>query len=376
MDDSYLLTRLRVSLDFRPTSWFQTFVQGQDSRVGGIDASRVTASFKNLFDLRQAYVDLKAGDKGWLEVRAGRQELVFGSERLIGAGDWGNTSRSFDALRAIVARDGARVDIFAASVVRIYPTRFDRLRPGENLHGIYSSFTKLIPRSTLEPYVLLKTAPLVVGETGHAGDADTYTAGLRWVGQLPSGFDYSLEMARQTGHFADDDISAWAGYWIGGYSPPKIALKPRFSVEYDYATGDAGRGDGKVGAFDQLYPTNHSFYGIVDMVGWRNVRNLRTGVQIRPYEKLRLTLDHHFFWLASGRDGLYNDGGTLIVRAPTGGARHTDVGREVDLFLNYTPLAHVLMGAGFGHLFPGRFLKENSPGGATSYPYVFLTYRF
>jgi hypothetical protein len=159
--------------------------------------------------------------------------------------------------------------------VAIDTVRFDKHLPGQNLYGAYASFTDVLPKSTFQPYLLWKTLPHVKSEEGVPGSADVYTVGFRWVGKLPAGFDYATEMAKQMGHFLNDDVVAWAGYWIVGCSVPRVPLKPRLSVEYDYATGDKGRGDGRIGTFDQLYPTNHPYYGIVDMEGWRNLKDFQ-----------------------------------------------------------------------------------------------------
>ena len=78
-DFSYLVTRLRLNLDVQPTSWFRVFLQGQDSRVGGLDSPR-SDGFKDSMDLQQGYLEFKAGDKqNWMNFRAGRQELFFGA---------------------------------------------------------------------------------------------------------------------------------------------------------------------------------------------------------------------------------------------------------------------------------------------------------
>ncbi len=376
VNDGYDLTRARLSLEIAPSKWVRGFIQAQDARALGIDRSRLTPALKDAFDLRQGYVEFTAGEKTRLNLRVGRQELIFGAERLVGALDWGNTARSFDAARLTVGRENAHVDVFASSVVNINMNSFDKPIAGQNLYGAYGSLKDFIPRSTLEPYFLWKTLPHVRDEVGAAGDADIFTTGARFIGQLPRGFDYALEGARQDGHYASEDVSAWAGYGILGYTAASLALKPRLSAEYDYATGDRSRADGKISTFDQLYPTNHAYYGIADQVGWRNIKDSRSGITVQPHARIKVTFDHHFFWLASAHDGLYNASGALVVRAPATGALHTDVGRELDIFMLWTPLPVVTFGAGFGHLFPGRFLKENSPGSGTSFPYAFLTYRF
>jgi hypothetical protein len=106
------------------------------------------------------------------------------------------------------------------------------------------------------------------------------------------------------------------------------------------------------------------------------MRGLRAGTDFSPHPKIKVNFDYSFFWLASRRDGLYNAGGALVVQAPAGGALHTDIGQEADIFVSYAPAAELSLGAGFGHLFPGRFLEENSAGSGTSFPYVFANYRF
>jgi hypothetical protein len=376
VDDAYDLTRLRLNLEVTPQKWVRVFIQGQDTRALGIDASRVSSSLKDIFDLRQAYIEIKTGERDGVSLRVGRQELIFGAEHLVGASDWTNTARSFDGVRLGLAQGRARVDIFAASVVAINMTSFDQHIPGQNIYGAYASFTGVVPKSTFQPYFLSKTLSHVESEEGRAGNANIYTAGFRWTGSLPAGFDYAAEMAKQMGHYSNDDVAAWAGDWIAGYTVARAPGKPRFSTEYDYATGDTGQGDGRVNTFDQLYPTNHSYYGIADMEGWRNLRDLRMGASIVPHRKLKLTFDYNWFWLASAHDGLYNASGALIVKPPAGGTLHRDIGSEADVIFTYNPAPQITIGSGFAHLFPGRFLLENSPGSGTSYSYVFCAYRF
>ncbi|MBI1790704.1 MAG: alginate export family protein [Acidobacteria bacterium] len=373
-DDAYALSRLRLNIELKPTPWLQMYVQGQDSRVGWIDPARVGPLFKDTIDLRQAYLYVRNGEKGRFGLRVGRQELNFGVQRLVGPLDWTNTARSFDAARLEIGGKNARADIFAASVVRIDPTHFDKRRPGENFHGIYSTFLKAVPESVLEPYLFYKTNPRVAG-----GSLGLYTAGARLVSKPGSkklyGLDYSAEAARQWGHSGSSGVGAWAGYGIAGYTLSPVRWTPRFSAEYSYASGDRYPRDGKIGTFDNLYPTNHLFYGLADLVAWQNIHNPRLGLDLKPHKKMKVVVDHHWFWLASRYDHLYNAGLGIAVRAPQGGALHRDIGREADLTCVYTLSPRGSFGAGIGHLFPGRFLKENTPGSSTTFPYVFASFK-
>ena len=141
--NAYYLSRIRLDLGIRPTSWLRFFVEAQDARVGDYNSAPAPSSIYNPIDLRQGYVELHAGGAISFRFRAGRQELLLGGERLIGPADWG-MSRSFDALDLTLQRRHAKVDLFAGSVVQIDPERFDRHKPGEHVYGAYGSLQNVV----------------------------------------------------------------------------------------------------------------------------------------------------------------------------------------------------------------------------------------
>lgn len=377
-NDTYTLTRTRIGLDLKPTKWLHFYVQGQDSRPIDIASDHVSSSLKNTFDLRQGYVEFKPGEKNWVSLQVGRTELNLGNQRVVGGGDWGNVTRTFDVAKIGLSRGGNRVDIFAATPVIINTNRFDKFdgAPGHNLYGVYGTLSKLVPKATIEPYVLWKTLPTAKSGTGVVGNADIYTVGALWFGKLPAGFDYTVEMDRQGGHLSTDNLDSWAGYWVAGYTVPKVPLKPRFSTEYTFATGGSGKSDGRVTTFDQVYGAFHNIYGMSDLFGWRNIRHLRASAEVNPLRTLKVTFDYHFLWLASAHDGLYNASGVEVVDAPAGGALSTNIGHDADFYITYSPRPWLTMGTGWSYLFWGQFLKENAHGIGSSYPWVFCTYRF
>ncbi len=376
-DDTYTLTRFRLGVDLRPTAWFHAFVQGQDSHAFGIDPARADGSVKNFFDLREAYVDVGNAEKGWVRLRSGRQDLNFGAGRLLWSGDWGNVTRTYDGARLTVGPSGRSFDFMAVSPVVINPTRFDTHAAGKNLYAGYGTLTTLVPKATIEPYFFWKTMPGIKDKEGAVGHARILTTGGRWIGKLPAGFDYEVEMARQFGRSVKDDISSWAGDWTGGYSLPYTTWRPRFSAEYAYASGDSGK-SGRTSTFDQVYGwPAHNMFTNADLFAWRNIRHVRGGVQLNPTRKATVSLDCHWLGLANAHDGLYNGPGVLVVKAPAGGALHTDVGHTADLYATYKLSPRVTLGAGYTHLFWGRFLKENAPkGSGNSYPYASISYKF
>jgi hypothetical protein len=93
-DDLYLLTRVRLNLGIKPASWLKFQFQGQDAQVFWKNTSPDGPPFEDTFDLRMAYAEFGDSEKKPVGLRVGRQELVFGEQRLIGHVSWLNTARS------------------------------------------------------------------------------------------------------------------------------------------------------------------------------------------------------------------------------------------------------------------------------------------
>ena len=52
------------------------------------------------------------------------------------------------------------------------------------------------------------------------------------------------------------------------------------------------------------------------------------------------------------------------------------VGQELDLQTSYTVPRQVQIAGGFGHIFPGTFLKNATRGVSYNFPYTQVTYTF
>ncbi len=374
-DDAFVLGRARVNTTIIPTSWLKLQFQGQDAQVWGRNQKPDGPPYQDTFDVRQAYVELGNMESSKFGLRVGRQELSFGEQRLIGPLNWTNTSRTFDAIRGSYRSKNYRIDAFSSSVVNLRDDGFDRHADGNNLHGVYSSFSKIIPKATIEPYVYWRVGRGVKSKSGVPGKFDYKTVGLRWAGRLPANFDYSLEVAGQTGAFSTDELRAFAGHWVAGYSMPKIKATPRAFIEYNYASGDRNPTSGTRGTFDQLYPTAHDKLGLSDQVGWKNVEHGRAGVELKPTKKLAMSGSYHSWWLANAHDGLYNAAGAVVARKTDGSAGRF-VGQELDAQSTYPLTPQMQLGLGYAHIFPGTFLKNTTPGKPYNFSYVMVTYSF
>jgi hypothetical protein len=295
--------------------------------------------------------------------------------RLIGHLNWTNTARSFDAARLTLQRSNYKVDLFAASVVNLREGSANKSSGGNNIHGAYGSIAKLVPNAAIEPFAFWRLARGTKTESGLPGKTDRWVYGVRFAGKLPSNFDYNVEMARQSGSVGADNIEAMASHAALGYTIAVFRKKPRLVAEYNYASGDSTPGDGVQETFDQLYPTGHDKQSLADQVGWRNIHDIRVGVEYKATSKITLTGAYHSWWLASRRDALYNAAGAAVVKVANGLAgRH--VGQEADVQLTYTLNTTTSIGAGYANIFPGTFLKNATPGREYRFPYLMLTHSF
>jgi hypothetical protein len=372
----YMLSRVRLNMRVQPTSWMTFMFQGQDSHILGEDEKKLAPlpPYQDTFDLRQAYLEFGDVEKRNFGFRLGRQELAFGSERLLGNANWLNTPRSFDGFRATYRGSSYRLDGFAACMDKIHDGQFNECVFGSNIYGFYSTFTKLVPKTSIEPFFFWRRQSALKTEEGVTGIMNYGTVGFHWSVKPATALDYDVEMARQAGSLGSDTISAWAGHWLVGYTLASVRYKPRFMTEFNYATGDHGV-DGTRGTFDQIYPSGHDLYGLVDQVGWKNIEHVRGGVELKPTAKWKIGSKYSSYWLADTHDALYSAASTALAKSAAGTAGKW-VGQELDFTGSYSVNKRTVLSGGFGHLFPGTFLRNTTPHVGYTYPYVQVVYGF
>ena len=372
-EDLYWLSRLRLNATVTASKSLSFQAQVQDARVAKKTVGPTGAPFTAAMDLRTAFADVGA-PTGPVTIRAGRQELVYGEQRLIGHVSWLNAARTFDGVKGTFRSKAFSADVFATSVVRILDSEFDTSGSGNRFAGIYGTTASLLPQATVEPYVLFKRDVNLRPEAGGLGTLQETTTGVRIAGKLPARLDYGVEMALQRGSLGTDDIRAWAGHWqLRETFPGRTAV--RLTGEYNFASGDKDPADNVRGTFDQLYPTPHDKTGLADQIGWKNVHHARAGFEMTPFKGFPVTTNYHSWWLAESRDAIYNVGNAVVGRVATGAAdRH--VGQELDVQVSRALTPQLQAAAGYAHIFTGPFLKETTPGASYSHPYVMLTYVF
>ncbi len=367
------LTRFTGHLGYAPVTWLTLFAEGRLSLEQG-DKRHPTPDANN-FDLYQAYLrlgDLKAFP---VQLQLGRQEMSYGDQRWIGNADWGNTGRRFDAARVRFENAFGWADAFVGHPVYLDQHHPDAWNQYEYFSGLYAASRQLVPWQETQVYFLSYNvgadSPGVNTSTAIGpGARDVYTAGTLWrsvPGQL-SGWDYSLELTGQLGTLSTNatkgsrlDLRAWGAFVSCGYSFEQAWAKPRLGLGYDYGSGDGDAQDGKIGTIQNLFPTQHRIYGMMDIFGMRNMHIPRISGSLTPAKGVAFTADYLLFWLADTSDLLYPEVGAGRTR--NGYGIHPDnssfVGSELDLVASYAVCSAFTFQCGYGHFFVGDYIKES-----------------
>lgn len=374
-----ILVRSRLALSYTPVSWLKLSGMVQDSRAPLFGAN-APASIRDTADLQEGYVELFPDRKRGFGLAAGRAMLNYGDGRLIGTPQWGNVARTYDHARVYYRWPNARLELLFVSPVKVRPDEFNRPVLGDRAWGAYNSFPKLFREMLLEAYVLRREQNRPGGFTGGSRALGTDrltvdTFGFRLAGPLAAGTNIAVEGALQSGkvgpaqHRGAAWVSSISRAWTVGGKPLEV------SVEYKFASGnDNPRDSARSRTFDQLYPANHDRFGHQDLFGWRNIHNLRTLATAGLLKNLSVNMMYSGFWLASVHDALYNGAGKPIAIS-VGGTAGRHVGEELDLFGVYR-FKHTMVGAGYGYLFKGQFMRNAIPGVNPSYVYCFQTVSF
>lgn len=378
-DDTWLLHRVRVGLEWQPLPWLHVSLQGQDVRESFSDRADIpgvlAAEGDDAFDLRLAALEI--GDPKHLSLKAGRQVLAYGDERLVGPLEWLNFSRTFDAAKLHWQEQAWWLDVFTSSVVNIHESEFNRSdwlngddTRNQFFSGAYFS-TSAAPFQTTDAYAFH------LHEQSPGGATDFFTLGGRVKGDPAKlrGWDYTVEAAAQAGQVRGEDLGAYAFHLEAGHNWLKHPWKPRLALEYSHGSGDGNAADGQTHTFQNLFPTNHPPYGFMDTMAWQNMHNMVLHMAAQPHAKVKTTLDLHAFWLAKTGDAWYRANGVTRVR-PVSPAASNYAGAEVDFTVSAKLNAHLDLLLGYSHFFAGSYLEDTGAGDDADFAYLMLTLNY
>lgn len=370
--DAAWLHRAQVHVDVHGEDFGRLYLQLtnglEEGRSGG-----PRRTDRDPLDLHQGFVDLPRlqTSDGEIGLRLGRQELSFGSQRLVSVGEALNTRRSFDGVRATWHSPRYVVDAFATSPVQIDADSFDdKPDPTSRFWGIHATRTD-IGTGNVDLYYFGLRREAANYRAVRARES-RHSLGLRLWGAAGL-WDWNFEAVYQLGRFGANPIEAWTLASDTGYRFTSLPWQPRFSLKADITSGDRDAHDDELNTFNALFPRG-AYFGENGLVGPANHIDLHPGLELRPRRDLDVRIGAVFFWRESRADGLYN-AALREVRTPMpDGGRYVGAQSVVSIEWRLDP--RVTLIANYEHFSAGRFLRAAPPAHDVDYFSTWFNYRF
>jgi hypothetical protein len=357
-NDGYILNRLLVHSDVHIGKQFRTFIQLQGSSAGGrLSASAVE---DNPMELHQAFIDLSTRTSAPLKVtfRIGRQELSYGSQRLVSVREGPNNRQAFDAAKLISSWAKGQADFFYGNYVAARPGLFDdRFNKNTRFWGSYVTLKGLPLFKNMDLYYLglwRKTAAF----DNAVGEETRHSLGTRLFGN-PGNWHYDAEAVYQFGSVGAQHISAWTASLNAAYELSKWPLKPEIGLKTELISGDRSADDNTLQTFNPLFPRG-AYFGLAAVIGPANLFDVHPSISFSLLPKLSWNIDCDLFWRYSTHDGIYGPNTALINSGKFASARH--IGNQLSTELEFVPNPFLYLRAEFTWLKAGEYLKQVSAG--------------
>jgi hypothetical protein len=370
--DGSLLQRYLLLGDLHLGRRFRLFTQLQSSLENGRDGGpRPTDEDK--LDLHEAFVETPLGASDHLLLRIGRQELSFGTQRLVSVRKGPNVMRTFDAI-AVVARPGHwRLDAFFSHPVQTDPGTFDDgSDTGKRFWGAYAvGPLGKVKGGHIDLYYLGLDREDAQFDQGAAPELrESFGTRIWGRGKM---WDYNTEIVAQWGRFGSARIRAWTFASDTGLTLHDAAWGPRFGIKADITSGDRDRNDPALETFNPLFPRG-SYFGEDAIIGPMNHVDLHPSVDLRPHATVTITPSWSFFWRESLEDGVY-DVGTNLFRSGAGShARY--VGNQPSLMVTWSPNRHVTAVIDFERFLAGSFISDTGTDADVSFAAAWVEVTF
>lgn len=381
--DTYNLWRWRHYADLKMGDSLRFYVEGIHADTFGEDLP-VQAIDENRWDLQNAFFDVEIFEtdtKGTHTLRTGRQELLFGRQRLVSPLDWANTRRNFEGFRYMVKEKDYKLDLFVVNPVNSatgfntvaeFNNKFDEANRDVFFSGAYYSYTA-IENTNIDLYYLWLEDQIQVPARA---DGRRHTVGSRFTKLIPQDggrvWDIDAEGGFQFGEDNDQDVRAGFATGVLGHTWKNAPWSPRISGLLFYGSGDNSPTDGQNNTFYTMFPLGHAYWAISDNLSGQNLLNYGIQADVKPTAKTGITTAYHFFNLASDGDRAYNVAGAPVGTPGNG----TNLGQAWDLYGYYAFNPNFDVQAGYSLFWYGEFIDNTTPRDDASQFYIQTSIRY
>lgn len=370
MTHTTMQTRLNVKATVDEN--VSAFIQIQDVRTWGGEVNsglppsltRTGTSTSGNVDFHQAYFIVKDALGTGLNLKVGRQEMVFDEARLIGNIGWIQQAQSFDAVRVDTRRDNVSFTGFYSQTWAsdTHPTlQSTTVATSAKPAGPESSFVggratyHMSGKDRITGYIYSAFDPIIgTGTTPLL--QELHTAGL-YAAKTFGGVRLRFDGAFQFGEVTDtQEVDAYMITFSAGKNLD-IAHGARIEFWADVLSGDDGTDATKQTKFTIPYGTNHKFYGHADKFlnnPTQGLVDLAIKFWVKPTAKIKLVAHAHNF-----RADTLN---------PTAGINSEKMGSEIDLQAHYALAKNTKVVLGYSHFSAAAANTATSGGGVGGNP--------
>jgi hypothetical protein len=373
-DDDFLLHRTRFYVNAELGDRVRFYGEMLDA-VSNYE--NITPRFieENRAEMQNLFLDVTLLNHccGKLSARVGRQELLYGAQRLISPLDWANTRRTFDGAKLFWKGQDWDIDGFwTRPLKRINPAYLTRLDPpfwDAEFYGIYSTYKGLPSGDKVDFYWIALDR--------HDLNFLYDTLGSRLYGSRGDWL-YEIEAGYQLGRNRNGSDHS-AGAWTVGLGRKNDChpWKPTLWCYYDWASGSRTTDETDVAnGWHHNFPLAHKYLGFMDFFARSNIEDANMLLTMQPHDKLKLLFWYHYFRLQNINDVPYNVNMTPYTLAPSGSS---DLGHELDCVatLLISPRMNLLFG--YSHFWSGNYYRTTADlpfRGDADFFYTQLTLNF
>ncbi len=372
--NGYLLSRTLLHADLHVGDYLRTFFELGSHFASWKDAA--APPYLDRWDLQQAFVDvrlpLRAEEDLDPVLRIGRQEMVFGAQRLVSIRDAPNVRRAFEGIRLGDTIGGVRIDALLTRPVLLRTGAFDdTANDAQALWGVYTTASvKLLPGAKADLYYLGFENETAIYAAG-MGPERRHTIGTRFFGGA-AGWDWDWEVLYQFGTFAQQDIQAWGLSTDTGYTRDIMGWKVRIGLKADIGSGDRNAGDGTLGTLNALFP-KLAYFNQAALFGPSNVMDLQPTFSVQPNERFKVTVGYNPLWRATTQGAIYTGAGLPI--AGTAGQPGRFTAHQLSVDLTWQLDRHVQLTTGYVHVDTADVLQA-AGGRNVDFVYASAAYKF
>lgn len=346
-------TRLLYHSDLHTSKQLRVFMQLSSSFTVG-RVTGVRSIDQNELALQQIFIDFKPADS--LLIRAGRQEFLYGSQRLIGVREGPNNRQSFDGLKLSWQKRKSRVDAYYSHPVTLRPGIFnDRIQTDISLWSIYAVMPAFFKLNNLDLYYIGYSNREKTYYSGSAKET-RHSLGFR-IWKESANWNYDFESLYQFGRWGRHPIAAYTASLDLSYCFAGWKKKPALGIKTEIISGER-HDNNSLNTFNPLFPRG-AYFGLAAIIGPVNLIDFHPSFSLQVLNNAVISCDYDVFWRYSRQDGLYGPNVALVLGAES---QRRFIGQQVGLSFEYRPNPFFKITPEALCFLPGSYPKEVSAG--------------